>query len=170
MSTPSTVDSSSEKAEETLAQRLSKISHEKLAQEVISVWDEVMKMEQELAISRQRTRALELELASLDMEQGDTVSISDLEEQLNLKIGTLGELFGVVRQLSGDAKSNFNQSLTNLEFPDRIAFLGDLAERKALPTVSELNALWYELLNEMNASGKVSKFNYSVLNLSLIHI
>ena len=36
--------------------------------------------------------------------------LSDLEEQLNLKIGTLGELFGVVRQLSGDAKSNFNQS------------------------------------------------------------
>ena len=34
--------------------------------------------------------------------------LSDLEEQLNLKIGTLGELFGVVRQLSGDAKSNFN--------------------------------------------------------------
>ena len=29
--------------------------------------------------------------------------LSDLEEQLNLKIGTLGELFGVVRQLSGDA-------------------------------------------------------------------
>ena len=92
--------------------------------------------------------------------------LSDLEEQLNLKIGTLGELFGVVRQLSGDAKSNFNQSLTNLEYPDRIAFLGDLAERKALPTVNELNSLWYELLNEMNASGKVSKFNYSVLNTS----
>ena len=84
MSTPSTVDSSSEKAEETLAQRLSKISHEKLAQEVISVWDEVMKMEQELAISRQRTRALELELAALDLETEDAVSVSDLEEQLRV--------------------------------------------------------------------------------------
>ena len=84
MSTPSTVDSSSEKEEETLAQRLSKISHEKLAQEVISVWDEVMKMEQELAISRQRTRALELELAALDLETEDAVSVSDLEEQLRV--------------------------------------------------------------------------------------
>ena len=92
--------------------------------------------------------------------------LSDLEEQLNLKIGTLGELFGVVRQLSGDAKSNFNQSLTNLEYPNRIAFLGDLAERKALPTVDELNKLWFELLNEMNASGQISKFNASVLNTS----
>ena len=84
MSAPSTVDSSSEKDEGTLEQRLGKISHEKLVQEVISVWDEVMKMEQELVISRQRTRALELELASLDLEQGDAASISDLEEQLRI--------------------------------------------------------------------------------------
>ena len=84
MSAPSTVDSSSEKDEEPLEQRLGKISHEKLVQEVISVWDEVMKMEQELVISRQRTRALELELAALDLEQGDAASISDLEEQLRI--------------------------------------------------------------------------------------
>ena len=84
MSTPSTVDSSSEKDEDTLEGRLSKISHEKLVQEVISVWDEAMKIDQELVISRQRTRALELELASLDLEQEETVSVSDLEEQLRV--------------------------------------------------------------------------------------
>ena len=93
-------------------------------------------------------------------------SLSDLEEQLNLKIGTLGELFGVVRQLSGDAKSTYSQSLTNLEFPSRIDFLGNLAERKELPKVFELEQLWYELLNEMNASGKVSKFSSEVLDTS----
>jgi biopolymer transport protein ExbB len=92
--------------------------------------------------------------------------LSDLEEQLNLKIGTLGELFGVVRQLSGDAKSTYSQSLTNLEFPSRIDFLGNLAERKALPQVPELELLWYELLNEMNASGKISKFRSEVLDTS----
>ena len=79
--------------------------------------------------------------------------MSDLEDQLNLKIGTLGELFGVVRQLSGDAKNTYSQSLTNLEFPSRIEFLGNLAERKELPKVDELERLWFELLNEMNASG-----------------
>ena len=35
-------------------------------------------------ISRQRTRALELELASLDLEHEETVSVSDLEEQLRV--------------------------------------------------------------------------------------
>ena len=92
--------------------------------------------------------------------------LSDLEEQLNLKIGTLGELFGVVRQLSGDAKSTYSQSLTNLEFPSRVEFLGNLAERKELPQVAELEQLWFELLNEMNASGMVSKFSSEVLDTS----
>ena len=92
--------------------------------------------------------------------------LSDLEEQLNLKIGTLGELFGVVRQLSGDAKNTYSQSLTNLEYPSRIEFLGNLAERKELPKVDELERLWFELLNEMNASGKISKFSSEVLDTS----
>ena len=92
--------------------------------------------------------------------------LSDLEVQLNLKIGTLGELFGVVRQLSGDAKNTYSQSLTNLEFPSRIEFLGNLAERKELPKVNELERLWFELLNEMNASGKISKFSSEVLDTS----
>jgi len=100
-----------------------------------------------------------------NFEDNDS-QLSDLEEQLNLKIGTLGELFGVVRQLSGDAKSTYSLSLTNLEFPSRIEFLGDLAERKALPKVPELEQLWYELLNEMNASGKISKFRSEVLDTS----
>ena len=84
MSTPSAVDASSEQDEETLEERLGKISHEKLVQEVISVWDEAMKMEQELVISRQRARALELELEAIDLEQGDSPSVSDLEEQLRV--------------------------------------------------------------------------------------
>jgi biopolymer transport protein ExbB len=56
--------------------------------------------------------------------------------------------------------------LTNLEFPSRIEFLGNLAERKELPQVYELERLWFELLNEMNASGKISKFKSEVLDTS----
>ena len=64
------------------------------------------------------------------------------------------------------AKSTYSQSLTNLQFPSRIEFLADLAERKALPSVEELEKLWFTLLNEMYESGKVVSFNTSVLNPS----
>ena len=100
-----------------------------------------------------------------NFEDNDT-KLSDLEEQLNLKIGTLGETFGVVRQISGDAKSTYSQSLTNLQFPSRIDFLADLAERKALPSVPELEKLWFTLLNEIYESGKVVSFDSPVLDTS----
>ena len=84
MGPSSSVYSSSEQGEESLEVRLGKISHEKLVQEVISVWNEAMKIEQELVISRQRTRALELELEAIELEQGDSSSVADLEEQLRV--------------------------------------------------------------------------------------
>ena len=84
MGPSSSVDSSSEQGEESLEVRLGKISHEKLVQEVISVWNEAMKIEQELVISRQRTRALELELEAIELEQEDISSVADLEEQLRV--------------------------------------------------------------------------------------
>ena len=92
MSSPSNLDSSPEKDDSPLEERLAQFPNEKLVQEVISVWDEVIRIEQELANSRQRTRALELELASMDLEKGDGPSITDLEEQLRVMKMRCGQL------------------------------------------------------------------------------
>jgi len=94
--------------------------------------------------------------------------LSELEEQLTLKLGSFGELFGIVRQTAGESKGQFLLSLTNIEYPERIDFLGDLAERKSLdlPTSDELDRLWYEILNELNQSGKVKVYNTDILSKS----
>jgi biopolymer transport protein ExbB len=94
--------------------------------------------------------------------------LSELEEQLTLKLGSFGELFGIVRQTAGESKGQFMLSLTNIEFPERAEFLGDLAERKSLdlPTTAELERLWYEILNELNQSGKVKSYNTDILSKS----
>ncbi len=84
MSSPSNLGSSTKEEGLPLEERLAKFPNEKLVQEVVSVWDEMIRMEQELASSRQRTRALELELAAIDLEHGDGVSVADLEEQLRV--------------------------------------------------------------------------------------
>lgn len=100
--------------------------------------------------------------------EDNDAALSDLEEQLTLKLGSFGELFGIVRQTAGESKGQFSLSLTNIEYPDRIDFLGDLAERKSLdlPTSAELERLWYEILNELNQSGKVKKYNTNILSKS----
>ena len=119
-------------------------------------------MKYKLTLEERRSERLTKQYEDNDSE------LSDLEEQLTLKLGSFGELFGIVRQTAGESKGQFMLSLTNIEFPDRIDFLGDLAERKSLdlPTTEELERLWYEILNELNQSGKVKSYNTDILTKS----
>ncbi|MBT5979509.1 MAG: MotA/TolQ/ExbB proton channel family protein [Gammaproteobacteria bacterium] len=119
-------------------------------------------MKYRLTLEERRSERLTKQYEDNDAE------LSDLEEQLTLKLGSFGELFGIVRQTAGESKGQFALSLTNIEFPERIAFLGDLAERKSLdlPTTEELERLWYEILNELNQSGKVKSYNTDILTKS----
>ena len=119
-------------------------------------------MKYKLTLEERRSERLTKEYEDNDAQ------LSDLEEQLTLKLGSFGELFGIVRQTAGESKGQFALSLTNIEFPERIEFLGDLAERKSLdlPTTEELERLWYEILNELNQSGKVKFYNADILTKS----
>ena len=84
--------------------------------------------------------------------------LAKLEQSLILSMGSLGELFGVVHQVAGDTASQFENSLVSVQDHSRIAFLKDLGQRKALPSIDELQKLWFLLQQEMTESGKVVKF------------
>jgi biopolymer transport protein ExbB len=80
-------------------------------------------------------------------------------------MGTLGELFGVVRQVAGDTRGNVESSLVSAQIGGRTEFLEELGKSKALPAIADLEHLWYELLREMTEQGKVVRFTAPVLNL-----
>ena len=76
-------------------------------------------------------KAEENRSARLTKEYEDNdARLADLEEQLTLKLGSFGELFGIVRQTAGESKGQFSLSLTNVEYPERIEFLGILLKEK----------------------------------------
>ena len=56
--------------------------------------------------------------------------LSELEEKLTLKLGNLGEMFGVVKQVSGQTRGEFKNSITNIDNPDRDLFLKNLYHLK----------------------------------------
>ena len=91
--------------------------------------------------------------------------VVELQKLLTEHQGNLGELFGVTRQVAGDAASELRQSLIASEFlsaddnEDRNAFLLRLASAKALPSIVELERLWLELQREMTASGRVERYS-----------
>ncbi len=91
--------------------------------------------------------------------------IPELQETLRNRLGTLGELFGVVRQVAGDTRGFLESSLVSAQLPGRADGLDKLAESKELPTVEELEELWFTLQEEMTESGKVSRFPSLVVSV-----
>ena len=67
-----------------LSSRLSGMSPERLAEEVISVWDEVLRLEGELATERQRARAMEMELEVREGGDASRAKMVELEEALRV--------------------------------------------------------------------------------------
>lgn len=85
-------------------------------------------------------------------------ALAELETTLAERMGNLGELFGVVRQSSGDVQAALDDSMVTAQMPGRTEFLGDLAQRRELPTVPELRGLWSAMVTEIAESGKVVSF------------
>ena len=75
-----------------LAARLSDMSPERLAEEVISVWEEVLRVEGELATARQRGRALEMELDARESGGSNRARVAELEEALRVADSRIGQM------------------------------------------------------------------------------
>lgn len=104
-----------------------------------------------------RSQALEKEY------QENEVTIAELTEALKLRMGNLGELFGVTRQIAGDTRGNIEASITTAQFGrERVEFLEELGKSKELPSIAELERLWQELVREMVEQGKVVEFETTV--------
>lgn len=88
--------------------------------------------------------------------------LAELTTILQERMGNLGELFGIVRQTSGDIQAALNDSMVSAQRAGRGAFLSELAQRKALPNVQELRTVWSRMVTEIAESGKVVKFNTTV--------
>jgi biopolymer transport protein ExbB len=90
--------------------------------------------------------------------------IAELEDLLAQRLGNLGELFGVVRQVAGDTRSHIDDSLISAQLPGRAPFLMGLGQSKALPSLESLEKLWYTLQQEMTEQGKVARFHTTIVS------
>jgi biopolymer transport protein ExbB len=110
----------------------------------------------------ERSKVLETEFEENDLK------IVDLENALKERLGSLKELFGVLQQASGDARGQFESSLTQVQFPDRTQFLTELAQKMGqtsrLASLEEIERLWFELQREMTESGKVVTFPGTIIS------
>lgn len=89
--------------------------------------------------------------------------LTDLQAQLDQRSGTMGEMFGVVRQVANDYSSIVRSSLISAQYPEREEFITKLAATKALPSIVDLERFWFELQREMTESGRVVRFDSQIV-------
>jgi biopolymer transport protein ExbB len=90
--------------------------------------------------------------------------LAELDALLTQRLGSLGELFGVVRQVSGDGTAVMYSSLLSAQYPKRDEFFAELGRSKSLPSIDQLERLWFEIQREMTESGRVARFRTKIVD------
>ncbi|MGB2381863.1 MAG: energy transducer TonB, partial [Porticoccaceae bacterium] len=117
----------------------------------------------------QNTKAAE-ERRSDRLEQiirDNDVVLAGLREQRDKRLGSLKELFGHLTGAAGDIRASLDQSIVSAQIPGRTEFLDSLIEKMSsdtrLPSIEDIEKLWYEQQREMIESARIVKFNRTVL-------
>lgn len=121
----------------------------------------------------QRKALLDTTLAELRDEQAKTErlkarfdaneqELEALSETLRIRIGDMGEMFGIARQVAGETKGTIESSLVTAQLKQRGDIANKLAGAAALPSIEDLRELQALLLEEMIESGKVVRFETEI--------
>lgn len=94
--------------------------------------------------------------------QSNEDALTEQGEALRVRSGQLGEVFGVVKQQAQELHGLVDDSLISAEFADRSELLA-FADKKRIPTLAELEGLWFLLQQEMTATGQVTRFQAPVV-------
>jgi biopolymer transport protein ExbB len=70
----------------------------------------------------------------------------------------------VVRQVAGDTSSILYNSLISAQYPQRDVFFTELGKAKDLPSIQQLERLWFEIQREMTESGQVVAFPTTIVD------
>jgi biopolymer transport protein ExbB len=128
--------------------------------------------EQDRLVREKRSDIARLEQRSAQLEdefrQREQV-IAQREQALNERLGSLREMFGVLQQVAGDVRGIVDSSVTSSQFPERDVFLGELIDKagssSSLPSIEEIERLWFEMQREATQSGKVLRYDAPVVNI-----
>ena len=87
-----------------LLAHLNAFPKDRLVQEVVSMWEELGELERELAMARQRARALDGELVSVRSKSGGRADLAELEERFRVAEARRGQLETMLANEQGRRK------------------------------------------------------------------
>ena len=117
-----------------------------------------------LADAKEQLRKEKIRNTNLESRfENNEKELADLQERLQIKIGVLGELFGVARQFAGELYASTENGFTFYEFPERPSKL-ELIGQTQVHNIAQLETLWISYLNEIAASGEIKKVKTNIID------
>ena len=141
-------------------EELSKIDAERIDNFIKKVADRrflLSKAKKQLSDEEARNQRLE------DLFESNELKLAELETELNIKLGVLGELFGVARQMAGELQADSESAYNFSEHPNRTDSLNEIGKIK-VHNLKNLEDLWLLHLNEINSSGEIKEIKANVIN------
>jgi biopolymer transport protein ExbB len=90
--------------------------------------------------------------------------LARLEEKLRLETGSLGELFGVVRQNAKELGAELSSTVNSVDRAEHTATVEQIIDAKSLPSMPQLSGLWMSMVEQIQASSELSKSQIAVIN------
>ena len=141
-------------------EELSKIDAQRIDNFIKKVADRrflLSKAQKQLSDEEARNERLE------DLFESNELKLAELETELNIKLGVLGELFGVARQMAGELQADSESAYNFSEHPNRTDALNEIGKIK-VHNLKNLEDLWVLHLNEINSSGEIKEIKANVIN------
>lgn len=114
-------------------------------------------------LARQQTLETETEQLSAQFSANEQ-RLAELEQKLQLETGSLGELFGVVRQAARELQVEVHDAITSIERPEQSQLLDEIVAARALPSMVQLEGLWQLFEQQIEASQQLSRVWVVVAN------
>ncbi|EAP92984.1 MotA/TolQ/ExbB proton channel family protein [Vibrio splendidus] len=158
-------------ASDTTAQLVNKAKSESRTQASHNVVREAdfKKTEQELKAIKAQLEAKRTSIQGATDVLTQTFSdnenkLARLEEKLRLETGSLGELFGVVRQNAKELGAELSSTVNSVDRAEHTATVDQIIDAKSLPSMPQLTGLWMSMVEQIQASSELSKSQIAFIN------
>ncbi len=103
--------------------------------------------------------------AKMQAEAND-VELAKLRKELQQSVADMGDVFSIYRQFATDFSTILNESQIGAQFPTRQMELQTLNKPEALPTIDDMERLWFLVQQEMTESGKIVSYDGKIVSAS----
>ncbi len=98
--------------------------------------------------------------------ESNAEEITRLRQELQKSVADMGDIYSIYRQFAADFSAVLDESHTGAEFTQRKQTIKNSNQPDALPTIEDMENLWYLVQEEMTESGKVTTYQGKVVAAS----